>query len=78
VFTTCRNLASFFTRSRPERVQVVKTDERLTAAWDAATAAVLPAAFAIGERTAVDGGAVLSAAIAGFETVTRIGRAVTN
>jgi 2-methylcitrate dehydratase PrpD len=41
-----------------------------------ATATVLPAAFAVGERSAATGDSVLAAAIAGLETVTRIGRAV--
>ncbi len=41
-----------------------------------ATAAVLPALFAIGEETGVDGPQAMTAAIAGYETVTRIGQGV--
>lgn len=40
-----------------------------------ATAAVLPAALAVGEQTGSDGAAVLRAAIAGYETVCRIAAA---
>lgn len=40
-----------------------------------ATAAVLPAAFAAGEQTGASGAGVLRAAIAGYETVCRIGAA---
>jgi 2-methylcitrate dehydratase PrpD len=41
-----------------------------------ATAAVLPAAFAVGEQTNASGAQILAAAIAGYETVIRIGAAV--
>lgn len=40
-----------------------------------ATAAVLPAAFAVGEQAGADGAAVLRAAIAGYEVVCRIAAA---
>lgn len=41
-----------------------------------ATAAVLPTALAVGEATGASGGAVLAAAVAGYETVCRLGAAV--
>lgn len=57
-------------------VHALDFDDTHAGALVHATAAVLPAAFAAGERAGADGAAILVAAIAGFETVTRIGRAI--
>lgn len=43
-----------------------------------ATAAVMPAAFAVGEAVGASGSEVLEAVIAGYEVVTRLGAAVTH
>ena len=57
-------------------VHALDYDDTHAGALVHATATVLPAAFAVGERTLADGNSILTAAISGFETVARIGRAV--
>lgn len=57
-------------------VHALDFDDTHAGALVHATAAVLPATYAAGERAGADGSTLLGAAIAGFETVTRIGRAV--
>jgi 2-methylcitrate dehydratase PrpD len=53
-------------------------DDTHTEALVHATAAVFPAAFAVGEQVDASGEEVLAACIAGYETVLRLGAAVTH
>jgi 2-methylcitrate dehydratase PrpD len=57
-------------------VHALDYDDTHAAALVHATAAVLPTAFAIGEQVGADGAVVLTAAIAGYEVVTRLGMPV--
>lgn len=57
-------------------VHALDYDDTHAGALVHATAAVLPAAFAVGEQTRSSGAEVLAAAIAGYETVIRLGAAV--
>lgn len=59
-------------------VHALDFDDTHTGALVHATAAVLPAAFAVGERRRSSGREILTAAIAGYETVIRLGAAVTH
>jgi 2-methylcitrate dehydratase PrpD len=57
-------------------VHALDFDDTHAGALVHATAAVLPAAFAVGEQTGATGADVLTAAIAGYETVIRLGAVV--
>ena len=57
-------------------IHALDFDDTHTEALVHPTAAVLPAAFAVGEETGVSGEEVLAACIAGYEVVTRLGAAV--
>ncbi len=59
-------------------VHALDYDDTHAGALVHATAAVLPAAFAVGEETHATGADVLVAAIAGYEIVNRLGAAVTH
>ncbi len=59
-------------------VHALDFDDTHTGALVHATAAVLPAAFAVGQETRATGADVLVAAIAGYEVVIRLGAAVTH
>ena len=57
-------------------VHALDYDDTHTGSLVHTTAAVLPAAFAVGEETNASGSEVLAACIAGYEVVTRLGAAV--
>jgi 2-methylcitrate dehydratase PrpD len=59
-------------------IHALDYDDTHTGALVHSTAASLPAALAVGEAMDASGGDVLAAAIAGFETTSRLGAAVTH
>lgn len=59
-------------------VHALDFDDTHAGALVHATAAVLPAAFAVGQASGASGREILTAAIAGYEIVTRLGAAVTH
>lgn len=59
-------------------VHALDYDDTHAGALVHATAAVLPAAFAVAEEVLADGSDILVAAVAGYELVTRLGAAVTH
>ena len=59
-------------------VHALDYDDTHTAALVHSTAASLPAAFAVGQAMKAPGADVLAATIAGFETTSRLGAAVTH